>query len=97
MQQMVDNAEDCRGTAWRFAMSATSHTGVQKTSQTPNMLSTLQPAFDAEALVDCFRTCRFMGLCCKEEHKAFWDCFARERVGACSASAAAGLLLAHST
>lgn len=32
-----------------------------------------------KALVDCFRTCNFMGICCKEEHHAFWDCYARER------------------
>lgn len=90
-------------------MSATSLTEAQETSQTPKLLRTLQAALNAEALVDCFRTCRFMGLCCKEEHKAFWDCFARERVGAsspsrlsactgaCSASAAVSLLLAPGT
>lgn len=38
----------------------------------------------AAALVACFKTCTFVSSftgCCTEEHKVFWECYTRERVG----------------
>lgn len=43
------------------------------------------PLGPAVALVACFKTCSFGSAftgCCSEEHKQFWDCYTRERVGA---------------
>jgi len=35
----------------------------------------------AEALLDCFKESSIFGWGCKEQHKAFWDCYRHERVG----------------
>ena len=37
----------------------------------------------AEALLECYRTASIFGWPCKDENKAFWDCYTRVRVSHC--------------
>jgi len=46
-----------------------------------NVRSVIHLGCLAVELIQCFRNCSsWLGLCCREEHHAFWSCFQRERV-----------------
>mmetsp|Transcript_19228 Transcript_19228/g.58040 ORF Transcript_19228/g.58040 Transcript_19228/m.58040 type:complete len:85 (+) Transcript_19228:138-392(+) len=56
----------------------------QQGTKKPQRGKTKEEALDAcieehRALLSCFKSCSFMGWCCREEHHEFWDCYNTHR------------------